>query len=103
MNSLEVVVSLWLHPDKQIEFEAYEVKAVRIMRSYGGVLHKSVRINANQPQTEAPPFEIYVLSFPSLESFNSYRADPQLVALASERETAISRTEVLLGKVAPEY
>ena len=103
MESLEVVVSLWIHPGRVVEFEAYEHKAARIMRRYGGVVRKVVRVSNANPSSDGQPFEVHVLGFPSLAAFNSYRADSELAGLAAERSAAISRTEVLLGEAGPTY
>jgi uncharacterized protein (DUF1330 family) len=101
-ESLEIVASFWIHPDRVAEFEAYEQKAARIMRRYGGVIRKVVRVSNADP-SNGQPFEVHVLSFPSLEAFHSYRADAELSGLAEERSAAILRTELLLGKPGPTY
>ena len=103
MGSLEVVVSLWIHPGRVAEFEVYEHKAARIMRRYGGVVQKVVRTSNANLSSDGQPFEVHVLGFPSLEAFHSYRADSELAGLAAERSAAISRTEVLLGEPGPKY
>jgi uncharacterized protein (DUF1330 family) len=103
VESLEVVVSLWIHPGRVVEFEAYEHKAARIMRRYGGVVHNVVRVSNANPSSDGQPFEVHVLGFPSLAAFHSYRADSELAGLAAERSAAISRTEVLLGEAGPTY
>ena len=103
MESLEVVVSLWIHPGRVAEFEAYEHNAARIMRRYGGVVREVVRVSNANPSSDGQPFEVHVLGFPSLAAFNSYRADSELAGLAAERSAAISRTEVLLGEAGPTY
>jgi uncharacterized protein (DUF1330 family) len=103
VGSLEVVVSLWIHPGRVVQFEVYEQKAARIMQRYGGVIQKVVRVSNANPSSNGQPFEVHVLGFPSLDAFHSYRADSELAGLAAERSAAISRTEVLLGETGPEY
>jgi uncharacterized protein (DUF1330 family) len=103
VGSVEVVVSLWIHPGRVAEFEAYEHKAARVMPRYGGVIRKVVRVSNANPLLDGQPFEVHVLEFPSLEAFQSYRADPELAGLAPERSAAISRTEVLPGEAGPNY
>lgn len=103
MESLEVVVSLWIHPGQVAEFEIYEHKAARVMRRYGGVLQKVVRVSNAYPSFDGQPFEVHFLRFPSLEAFHAYRADSELAGLAAERNAAISRTEVWLGEAGPSY
>ncbi len=100
MRALEVVVSLWIHPGRVAEFEVYEHKAARIMRRYGGVVQKVVRINDAGPASNGQPFEVHVLDFPSREAFHSYRADSELARLSAERNAAISRTKYCLVKLA---
>lgn len=100
---LAVVVTIWIHPGCESEFEIYEHKAARIMQRYGGAIQKVVRIsNANSP-SNGQPFEVHVLNFPSLEAFTSYRADSELAGLAAERNAAISGMEILLGENGPSY
>ena len=103
VGSLAVVVSLWIHPGRVSLFEVYEQKAARIMQRYGGVVEKVVRMSSATPSSNEQPFEVHVLSFPSLEAFHSYRADAELAGLAAERSAAISRTEILLGEAGPSY
>ena len=103
VGSLEVVVSLWIHPGRVTEFEGYERKAARIMQRYGGVMQKVVRVSHADPSSNGQPFEVHVLGFSSVEAFRSYRADSELAGLAAERSAAISRTEVLLGEAGPTY
>lgn len=103
MPSLQVVVSLWIHAGQQTAFESYERKAARIMQRHGGSMRQIVRTtkSANSPANE--PFEVHFLEFPSLDALQSYRSDPELTALSGERETAILRTEVILGTTGPRY
>jgi len=103
VGSLEVVVSLWIHPGRVTEFEGYEHKAARIMQRYGGVIQKVVRVSNAGPSSNGQPFEVHVLGFPSVEALHSYRADSELAGLAAERSAAISRTEVWLGETGPTY
>jgi uncharacterized protein (DUF1330 family) len=103
MNSLQVVVRLWIHPGQQSAFESYERKAVQIMRRYGGSVQQTVRTTEAAPSPTDPPFEVHVLEFPSVDAFHSYRSDAELAVLSAERAAVISRTEVILGTVGPKY
>ena len=95
------VVSLWVRSGAVAEFEAYERKASRIMRKYGGSIEKVIRTGQeNSPDT---PFEIHVVSFPDQERFAAYRADVELLSLATERELAILKTVVVPGVGGPAY
>jgi antibiotic biosynthesis monooxygenase (ABM) superfamily enzyme len=53
------VVSLWVRSGAVAEFEAYERKAARIMRKYGGSIEKVIR--TGQENSPEIPFE-YTLS-----------------------------------------
>jgi uncharacterized protein (DUF1330 family) len=97
MQSIQVVVRLWIDPSRVQEFESYERKAARIMARHGGAVLESVRTSETDAPAGDAPFEVHVLEFPSPEAFNAYRTDPELAALAAEREMAITRTEVLAG------
>ena len=95
------VVSLWVRPGAVAEFEAYERKAARIMRKYGGSIEKVIR--TGQENSPEIPFEIHLVSFPSQEKFAAYRADPELVSLATDRQAAILKTVVIPGVGGPAY
>ena len=95
------VVSLWVRSGAVAEFEAYERKAALIMRRYGGSIEKVIR--TGQENSPDIPFEIHVVSFPAQEKFAAYRAAPELVALATDRESAILKTVVIPGVEGPAY
>lgn len=40
---LYVLVRLWIHSDRETEFDAYERKVSRIMVRYGGVIECAIR------------------------------------------------------------
>ncbi|MEJ0098800.1 MAG: DUF1330 domain-containing protein [Pseudomonadota bacterium] len=103
MASLQIVASLWIHPDQQNAFEAYELKVAQIMRRHGGVLLQTVRTSDGASPSTEVPFEVHLLEFPSRAAFEAYRSDPELVALSPERAVVISRTEVVLGTAGPKY
>jgi hypothetical protein len=79
---VHLVVSLWIREGAVPAFEAYEHKAAC-------------------PSDE--PFEVHLVRFPSHEMFEAYRLDADLRALSSEREAAITKTEVLVGYEHPTY
>ena len=95
------VVSLWIRLGAVAEFEAYERKAARIMRKYGGSIEKVIR--TGQENSPEIPFEIHLVSFPGQEEFAAYRADLELVSLAADREAAILKTVVIPGVGGPAY
>ena len=95
------VVSLWVRPGAVAEFEAYERKAARIMRKYGGSIEKVIR--TWQESSPDIPFEIHLVSFPGQEQFAAYRADLELLSLATDRESAIVKTVAVPGVGGPAY
>jgi uncharacterized protein (DUF1330 family) len=103
MAVLHVVVSIWIQPGRMMEFENFERKAFQIMSRHGGASERVIRIAGRTSSLEGQPFEMHVLTFPSVEAFNAYRGDPELLDLAKERHAAISRTEILLGTEGPQY
>ena len=95
------VVSLWVRSGAVSQFEAYERKAARIMRKYGGSIEQVIRTVHEYSQDI--PFEIHLVSFPGPEQFAAYRADPELLSLATDRESAILKTVVVPGVRGPVY
>lgn len=95
------VASLWIRLGAVAEFEAYERKAARIMRKYGGSIERVIRTGEeNSPEI---PFEVHLVSFPGQEEFAAYRADPELLSLAADRKSAILKTVVIPGVAGPAY
>jgi uncharacterized protein (DUF1330 family) len=96
------VASLWIENGGLAAFEAYERKATGIMKKYGGLIERVIRLTANEEQPDQP-FEIHLVRFPSHETFAAYRSDSELKALSSERNAAITRTTVMVGHENPTY
>jgi uncharacterized protein (DUF1330 family) len=96
-----VVASLWIREGRVAEFEAYERKASRIMKRYGGTIERAVRIEAGTALDR--PFEVHLVSFPSPAMFDAYRADTELITLSHEREAVITKSLVLVGASGPAY
>ena|SRR5579871_5417334 len=96
------IVSLWLRSGADpTAFEAFESKAARIMARHGGRIEQAVRVQPTKG--EEAPFEVHIVSFPSEAAYAAYRADPEILALADERDRVISRTRVLAGRPAGPY
>ena len=97
-----LMISLWIREGAVPAFEAYEHKAACIMKKYGGsVVHVVRPYVVGAPSDE--PFEVHLVRFPSHEMFEAYLSDSDLRALSSEREAAITETEVLVGHEHPAY
>lgn len=103
MNSgIVLVASLFVHPGREVEFRQFETEAARIMRKYGGCIEQVIRPYASEPPGSSP-HEIHVVSFPSLERFEAYRKDEDLAKCAPLRQSAIARTEIILGEPGDPY
>jgi uncharacterized protein (DUF1330 family) len=101
-NQICVVATLWIEEGNVTAFEAYERKAARIMEKYGGSVERVIRISRDDGQLDQP-FEVHLVRFPSNEEFAAYRLDPELRALSTERDAAITKTVVLVGYENPAY
>jgi uncharacterized protein (DUF1330 family) len=103
MNSpLILLVSLFIHPGQETAFREFESAASRIMGRYGGRIERVIRPERVVPEGSVP-HEVHLVSFPGDDAFTAYRADAELVGLAALRQTAIARTEILLGTEGEPY
>ncbi len=93
---LVLLVQLFIHPGRGTELRRFETAAARIMRRHGGRIERVIR-PTGPARDGGLPHEIHLVSFESGAGFEAYRADPELLALAPLRESAIARTEVTLG------
>jgi antibiotic biosynthesis monooxygenase (ABM) superfamily enzyme len=101
-SSVVLVVSLFIHPGREAEFHQFETEAAHIMGKYGGRIERVIRpIVSVQP--ESSPYEVHIVSFPSIERFEAYRGDSGLVRLAPLRQSAIARTEIIIGEEGEPY
>jgi len=100
-NRLTLVASLYLHPGREREFEQFEAAAGEIMLRYGGAIER--RIGVALSGGEDLPHEVHVVSFPDERSFQGYRTDPDLQALADLRALAIRRTVLWFGSERPAF
>lgn len=101
-NTISIIASLWIREGALAAFEAYECKAARIMKKYGGLIEYTVRPSVLEEASDQP-FEIHLVRFPSLEMFEKYRVDTELKALSPERDEAIIKTHILIGMEGPKY
>ena len=86
---------LFIEPDRQAEFERFEERAASIMSRHGGRLER--RISFPSRDDASQPHELHLVIFPDRESFDRYRRDPDLQALAGLRATSIRQTVVWEG------
>ena len=101
-GSVIVIVNLYVRRGREAEFRRFETDAARIMGKHGGRIERVIRPERSAPEGQVPD-EIHIVFFPNAESFEAYRSDGDLAALAGLRETAIERTEVLIGREAEGY
>jgi uncharacterized protein (DUF1330 family) len=97
-----LVVHLFIHPGREVEFRQFETEAAQIMQKYGGRIERVIRPTVSV-QSDPLPHEIHIVSFPSTERFEAYRGDSDLAKLTSLRQYAIARTEIVIGKEGEPY
>lgn len=76
----------------------FESKAIAIMARHNGRL-----VVAFSSASDSGEKEIHHIEFPNSESLQSYRSDPDLLALSSLREQAISESQVLISDQVLDY
>ena len=101
-STIVVIVSLFIHPGREGQFRQFETAAAHLMKKYGGHIERVIRPTTS-PSTNMLPHEVHVVTFPSLERFEAYRADADLANLAALRQVAIARTEVIFGEEGEPY
>ena len=97
-----LVVSLFIPAGREAELRQFETEAAHIMQRYEGRIERVIRPTAST-LSDSLPYEVHVVSFPSMERFEAYRKDGNLAALAPLRQSAIARTEILIGEEGEAY
>jgi uncharacterized protein (DUF1330 family) len=90
-----IVAALFIHPGREAEFEQFETAAESIMRRYGGRIERRIGLAASADTNQ--PHEVHIVTFPDRQSFERYRADTDLQALAQLRARAIRDTTIWIG------
>jgi hypothetical protein len=101
-STVVLVVSLFIHPGREIEFRQFETEAAHIMKKYEGKIERVIRPTVSGQRNSAP-HEIHIVSFPSMAQFDAYRGDTELARLAPLRQVALARTEVIIGEEGEAY
>lgn len=101
-SKIILLVQLFIHPGREVEFRRFETEAAQIMQRYGGRIERVIR-PISAAQGEELPHEIHLVSFPSMEQFESYRGDSDLAKLAPLRQSAIARTVITIGEEGAPY
>ena len=94
-EKLVIVASLFIHSEREAEFEQFETAAESIMQRYGGRIERRIGFPAGADPNQ--PHEVHIVAFPDQESYARYRADADLQALADLRASAIRHTTVWIG------
>jgi class 3 adenylate cyclase len=94
-NQLVIVASLFVYPGQEAAFEQFESAAESIMQRYGGRIER--RIGFPVGADPAQPHEVHLVTFPDRQSFERYRVDADLLALAELRARAIRQTTAFIG------
>ncbi len=94
-TKLTIVAALFINPGREAEFEQFETAAESIMRRYGGRLER--RIGFAGGAGPGQPHEVHIVTFPDHQSFERYRTDADLQALADLRTRAIHHTTAWIG------
>ena len=100
-GELTLVVLIFVAPDQVEEFERFEPRAARVMSRYGGRIERRIAFPADGDP--AQPDEVHVVRFPDPESFERYRCDPEMAALADLRARVIRKTIVWRGVDLPPF
>jgi hypothetical protein len=100
-SEITLVVLLWIDPDRKGGFERFEESAASIMSRYGGRIER--RISFPSRDDSSQPDELHLVIFPDRESFDRYRRDPDLQALAGLRAAVIRQTVVWEGVDSPPF
>jgi hypothetical protein len=82
------------------QFRAFERQAAAVMQAHRGRIERTVVAPDDSPELVR---EVHVVVFPDAGAFEAYRADARLATLAPLRESAVVRTELLIGEDGPDY
>jgi uncharacterized protein (DUF1330 family) len=93
---LTIVAALFIHPGRERDFEEFETAADSIMKRYGGRVERRIGFAASTDPNQ--PHEVHIVTFPDQDSFERYRADADLQALAELRARAIRQTTIWIGR-----
>jgi len=94
-TALTIIAALFIHPGREREFEQFETAAESIMHRYGGSMERRIGLPANADADQ--PHEVHIVTFPDRQSYERYRADADLQALADLRAVAIRHTTIWIG------
>lgn len=91
MRSLKLCVLLWARPGAERALHDYEDRVLALLPDHEGRVLQRVRSDGS----DGAPLEVQILELASRAALDGYMNDARRVALASERDGAIARTEVI--------
>ena len=95
--SLTLCVLLWARPGAADALAAYEDQVLALVPGHGGRVLQRARGSGEGGQ----PLEIQFLEFPSAAALDRYMADGRRTALATVRDRAVARTQVINVDLVP--
>jgi uncharacterized protein (DUF1330 family) len=96
-----IVAILTLQSGSMETFREYETRAAVVIARHGGAIERTVIEESSGP--DKPIREVHVVTFPDIEAFHRYRADPDVESLSDMRMASIAHTELLFGREGPDY
>ena len=84
-------VLLWAAAGRYQELSAYEDSVLALLGDHDAAVLQRVRSG----ESSEGPHEVHVLRFRSAASLDSYMGDPRRLALQSDRDDAIERTQII--------
>ena len=90
-GAVELCVLLWAHPGQDDGLVAYEDRVLALVPAHGGAVLQRARSSGEAGH----PLEVQFYRFPSEDALQAYLADDRRVALASERDRVVARTELM--------
>jgi hypothetical protein len=90
-RGVELCVLLWALPGHDDGLVAYEDRVLALVPAHGGTVLQRARSSGEGGH----PLEVQFYRFPSEDALQAYLADDRRVALASERDRVVARTELM--------
>lgn len=95
-----VTLLVYLKEGKELVFEAYETLALTMLEEYGGVLMLRTRPNESSVvyADMEVPYEVHLLSFPSVEMFANFVGDERRNEFMHLKEASIKTSLMIKGE-----
>ena len=92
---------IFLKPGAESAFHEFEAQAIPIIGRYGGTLMLRIRPSAEtviEVGLEELPYEIHLVSFPSLNAFEEFKKDEERKSFLHLKEASIRAMLLIAGK-----